>query len=249
MGASAVEAEDAVHMAVVDVFRRWNEISSPAAYAKRAAERYFIKDRIRSRHVIRRIAGSDLPAESDVSAERALTLWEDRQWVEDILSSLTPAQRDVLALVADGWELQEAAKHLGKTPESVRQNLHHARQRLKDVSALAGSAADGVPNGRGPGRPPSCSRELALRIITLRGDGLSLAQISAVLNAEGVPTPMGRSAWSKSHVDRLLHTKFVRDLLAEEVIDGSSAEDIATCQGSTATQKLPARPQGREELQ
>lgn len=62
------------------------------------------------------------------------------------------------------------------------------------------------------GRPPCCPRELAIRILSLRRQGLSYMQICEVLNAEGVPTPMGRSRWSKSTIDRVLHTQYVRDL-------------------------------------
>lgn len=76
---------------------------------------------------------------------------------------------------------------------------------------------------RGPGRPPSCSRELAIRIVELRGSGLSYTQISDVLNGERVPTPMGSSYWQKSHVDRLLHTKYVRGILQE------LSETVRTC--------------------
>jgi hypothetical protein len=65
------------------------------------------------------------------------------------------------------------------------------------------------------GRPPCCPRELAIRIIRLRHQGMSYAQISAVLNTEGIPTPTGRPLWRKAYVDRLLHTQYVRDLLTE----------------------------------
>jgi Recombinase len=68
---------------------------------------------------------------------------------------------------------------------------------------------------RRPGRPPCCPRELAVRIIQLRQAGLSYAQICTVLNAEHIPTPMGRSRWLKSHVDRLLHTRWVEDIIRE----------------------------------
>lgn len=65
------------------------------------------------------------------------------------------------------------------------------------------------------GRPPCCTRELAVRIIGLRRQGLTYTQISAVLNAEGVPTPMGRPRWLKSSVDRLLHTQYVTEITEE----------------------------------
>jgi hypothetical protein len=69
------------------------------------------------------------------------------------------------------------------------------------------------------GRPPCCSPELAIRIVGLRRQGLTYAQISAVLNTEGVPTPLGRARWLRSSVDRVLHTQYVRDIL-EEVDQG-----------------------------
>ena len=60
------------------------------------------------------------------------------------------------------------------------------------------------------GRPPCCPPEVTRRVIDLRGQGLSLAAISALLNAENVPTPAGGSTWAKSSVDRLLHTRHAR---------------------------------------
>jgi hypothetical protein len=74
------------------------------------------------------------------------------------------------------------------------------------------------PLSRRRGRPPLCSRELAVRVIRLRQAGLSYAQICTVLNAEAVPTPTGGAWWLKSHVDRLLHTRWVRDVI--EQMDG-----------------------------
>jgi hypothetical protein len=65
---------------------------------------------------------------------------------------------------------------------------------------------------RRPGRPPVCPREIALRAVQLRRQGLSYEAISLALNTEGVPTPMGGSRWLKSHVDRLLHTQYAREI-------------------------------------
>jgi hypothetical protein len=62
------------------------------------------------------------------------------------------------------------------------------------------------------GRPPCCPPELAARIVGLHRQGLTYTQISAVLNAEGVPTPAGRVRWFKSSVDRLLHTRYAKEL-------------------------------------
>jgi hypothetical protein len=73
--------------------------------------------------------------------------------------------------------------------------------------------AEPSPSERpGRGRPPCCPRELAIRILRLRARGLSYAKICYMLNAEQVPTPTGGSRWLKSHVDRLLHTRYVREI-------------------------------------
>lgn len=70
-----------------------------------------------------------------------------------------------------------------------------------------------IPPSPRPGRPPCCPLEVVLRVVDLRRQGLSLARISTVLNAEGVPTPEGRAGWQKSYVDRLLHTRYVREII------------------------------------
>ncbi|MEU7942380.1 recombinase family protein [Microbispora bryophytorum] len=55
---------------------------------------------------------------------------------------------------------------------------------------------------------------MVTRVLHLRAQGLSLRAISEVLNTNSVPTPAGRSRWTKSHVDRLLHTRHVRQMVA-----------------------------------
>jgi Recombinase len=53
-------------------------------------------------------------------------------------------------------------------------------------------------------------------ILQLHGQGLSLQAISEVLNREGVLTPAGRPLWSKSSVDRLLHTRYVQEIATRQ---------------------------------
>ena len=65
-------------------------------------------------------------------------------------------------------------------------------------------------------RPPCCP-EVAARIKALRCQGYSLQRIADLLNAEEVPTPMGRSPWRKSHVYELLGRLYVRELPVEPV--------------------------------
>jgi hypothetical protein len=78
------------------------------------------------------------------------------------------------------------------------------------------SAAVVLPSRHRQGRPPSCPREVAVKIIVMRRrQGLSLMQICIRLNAQGVPTPSGQPFWQKSYVDRLLRTRYVQDLIEE----------------------------------
>ena len=74
------------------------------------------------------------------------------------------------------------------------------------------SALYSVPQSRRPGRPPACPFEVVSRVVELRRQGLSYAEISVALNREGVPTPAGRPLWQKSYVDRLLHTHYAREI-------------------------------------
>jgi DNA-binding transcriptional MerR regulator len=68
---------------------------------------------------------------------------------------------------------------------------------------------------RRAGRPPCCSPELAKRIRRFKDQGYSLQGIADLLNAEGVPTPLGSAPWTKSHVYGLLGRLYVRDIPEE----------------------------------
>jgi RNA polymerase sigma factor (sigma-70 family) len=63
--------------------------------------------------------------------DRELTVWEDQQWVRQLLESLPPMQRTVMALVVDEFTPAQVAEMLGKTPAAVRQTLRSARKHLK----------------------------------------------------------------------------------------------------------------------
>jgi RNA polymerase sigma-70 factor (ECF subfamily) len=66
-------------------------------------------------------------------------LWEDGQWVIQLLESLPPKQAEVMVLVVDGLAPVDIAGLLGRTPEAVRQNLMEARKRLKRALELEGA--------------------------------------------------------------------------------------------------------------
>jgi len=134
MGATLEEAEDAAQRALEYILKRSRSAQEPIddldAYICRAAIRFFIKERQRDRERLpREIKGGHLTLPAHLDDD--LTAWEDRQWVEQVLKCLTPAQCDVIRLVMDGASNQEIAESLGKNGATIRQHLHQARARLK----------------------------------------------------------------------------------------------------------------------
>jgi len=135
MGATMEEAQDAAQKAMEDLFKRSQtaapaSITDPDAYACRAAIRYFIKERQRDRERLpRELKGGHLTLPAYLDDE--LTACEDEEWVEHVLESLTPAQRDVIRLVMDGASNQEIAEELGKSNADIRQHRKNALDRLK----------------------------------------------------------------------------------------------------------------------
>jgi RNA polymerase sigma factor (sigma-70 family) len=128
-GGSLAEAEDAVSAAMEDVLQRWADIRHPRAYARQAVVSHLVRERTRGLDRVRRRQAQLVPAIGD-GADAGPAIWEDRQWVLQLLARLPPAQREVMALVVDGFTAREMAVLLGKSPGAVRQNLMVARQRL-----------------------------------------------------------------------------------------------------------------------
>ena len=59
------------------------------------------------------------------------------------------------------------------------------------------------------GRRPACPRETIRRMYELHYDcHVSYQRIALVLNAEGVPLPMGGSHWCKSAVVRVMYSNY-----------------------------------------
>jgi RNA polymerase sigma-70 factor (ECF subfamily) len=143
MGASVEEAEDAAQKAIEYVLNNSRSSQDPIenlpAYVRQAARRFFIKECEHDRERrVREVRGGYLPLPAYMDEE--LTTFEDDQWVEHVLNSLTPVQRDVIRLVMDGASNQEIAKALGKSNATIRQHLHNARDRLKVHPEIASRA-------------------------------------------------------------------------------------------------------------
>jgi RNA polymerase sigma factor (sigma-70 family) len=142
-GGSPHEAEDAVSAALEEVLRRWDRIDNPRAYARKATISILVKNKERGQQRIRDriIQRGEFPIGPDL--DPGLTVWEEQEWVMQLLESLPPAQREVLACMVDMFPRKEIAQLLGKTDAAVRQNLCAARKSL--VSYLAVPRSGGSP--------------------------------------------------------------------------------------------------------
>ncbi len=137
-GATLQEAEDAVSDAMQAVLQAWGRIESPLAYARRAALRRFYKVRIRSR--THEQVSLDLLPDDNGSTDPTLTVWEDGQYVTQLLESLPHAQREAMALAVDEFSPIEISLLLGTSDDAVRQRLHVARKRLKPLTDIDGAS-------------------------------------------------------------------------------------------------------------
>jgi RNA polymerase sigma factor (sigma-70 family) len=130
LGGSKEEAEDAAATAFLATYQRWNDIGEHGAYTKVAARNAFLRLRAGTP---RFLAANDFPELCDHAAKAELDAWEEQEWVEEVLSSLTSAQRATMRLLLDGLSRSEIAVTLGKTPGAVRKMLLDARQRLRPI--------------------------------------------------------------------------------------------------------------------
>jgi RNA polymerase sigma factor (sigma-70 family) len=150
MGARMGEAEDAAQKAMTYFFRTdQTSISRPAAYVRKVAIRYFVKECKRDRERLsREIKGGHLTLPAYV--DDGLTACEEEQWVDRVLESLTPAQRDVIKLVIQGASNHEIAEELGKRDATIRQLRKTGLGRLLEHPEVASRA----PRDFRPGIPP-----------------------------------------------------------------------------------------------
>lgn len=144
VGANFDEAQEHAAEAATDLFKAWETVEHPRAWARQAAIHYLIKSRERGQQRLKERliqTGQVTSARED----RRLTAWEDQEWVMDLLTSLPPAQKEVIACVVDHFSPAEIAKLLGKTPATIRRALADARQRLKhDLAAAAKAEAEAM---------------------------------------------------------------------------------------------------------
>lgn len=150
-GATLEEADDATSKTLAEMYRKWPIPGSPLRYARKAVISNFIKDRTRGNHrVARRLFERGHVPRHEALEDERLTELENSQWVTEVLSHLTPAQRDVMQLLADGLSRDEIAQTLKKSAGVVRRHISDARPRLAELLH---------PDGEYRSEPARTSRE------------------------------------------------------------------------------------------
>lgn len=132
-GASRHEADEATATAMKEVLMRWSKLENPLAYARRAVISNFLKEKTRNLDRIRRRQVEKHAGTAECREDPGMTVWEDREWVMQMLDSLPPGQRDVMAFIVDGFTPTEIAALLGRSPAAIRQSLRDARLRLTEA--------------------------------------------------------------------------------------------------------------------
>jgi RNA polymerase sigma factor (sigma-70 family) len=144
VGAEFHEAEDVTQEAMIRLFRNWPRVENRHGWIRRVAVRIFVS----GRREATREAMHVLAAAADASHDGDARLDEpgEIESVRSLLALLPPAQQKTMALVVDGLTVDEVAALLHARASTVRSNLRHARNRLKqslsdDLSIAAGMAS------------------------------------------------------------------------------------------------------------
>ncbi|MEU6717998.1 sigma-70 family RNA polymerase sigma factor [Nonomuraea sp. NPDC046802] len=131
-GATKEEADDAVGATMIDLLQRWDMINNPRAYACRAVLSNFIKRRERDIKETERLLQTQAPL-TEIEWDSRMTMWEDREYAEQLLDRLPRTQREIMAHYLDGLTSPEIAEYLDKKPAAIRKNLQFARERLRTI--------------------------------------------------------------------------------------------------------------------
>ncbi len=133
MGASRADAEDATQEAMILAWQQWESLDSPAAWVRTVAVRTFWR-RASAQGLQEAATDKDTAADQSAVDADLVVFTEEQQDILRRLRELPKVQRTVFALYYDGLSCEEIADLLDKTPATVRSNLRHARQSLKEVT-------------------------------------------------------------------------------------------------------------------
>ena len=134
IGATMEDARDTISDVIVDMLKKntWGRLTTnPKAWVRKAVLHIYYDQQKQQRQRQRREIERHLTLTPEYYVDDGPNVWEDWQWVEQMLSTLPPTQRTVIELIIAEINAREIADLLGKTPETIRQNLAHARKRLR----------------------------------------------------------------------------------------------------------------------
>ncbi len=129
MGHGSGIAQECAAEAMYKAHERWADLDRPRAWVRKVAIRDALKQAVRDAEGTRRAAEGGW-ADFATSPDPARIV-EARQQRQELLKGLPDRQREVMALTLDGFEPTEIADILALSPETVRSNLRHARDKLK----------------------------------------------------------------------------------------------------------------------
>ncbi len=132
-GATKPEAEDAVSKAMIEMLPKWRTGMRPTLkYMRKAVVHNYVKGRVRGQpRVVRRLIERGHIAWHESAEDGRLTAWEDEEWLDQVLTCLPPAQREVMECIARGIARDDIPEVLGKSPATIRRHLCDARVRLR----------------------------------------------------------------------------------------------------------------------
>lgn len=124
-GAPAHLAAELAQETMIAIYRRWEEIEYPKAYAYKIANKAYIRHATQ----VTDLPVDEVPEPTGVLPNpEAAEAWLQQQQIIQVLRTLPPRQRQVLALTLDDWSPTEIADLLTIDPSAVRSNLLKARR-------------------------------------------------------------------------------------------------------------------------
>lgn len=123
-GASVDRAGEFVRDTMVKAHRSWHEIGSHKSWAYTVAYREFVRHATRVEEPVEEVPDSTTLLRRPEATES----WLQEQEIVRVLRGLPARQRQVLALMLDGWKPAEIAKLIGIEGAAVRSNLFKARK-------------------------------------------------------------------------------------------------------------------------
>ncbi|GAA2490286.1 RNA polymerase sigma factor [Winogradskya humida] len=154
LGAILEEAQDVAQEAMKAALIKWSEIQYPHAFVRKAARGIFLRGRSGDRARMRR---EFTARRIEAAAAAPFSFDQETSYVLDLVKSLPPAQREVMAWTIDGFEPAEIAAAIGKRPETVRTNLSHARRALQQKLMRHGASFE--KHGASSEKHEACSEK------------------------------------------------------------------------------------------